>query len=214
MRKHRLPGVFIVLDGCECAGKSTQMKALEKWLRANHGDREIIRTREPGGSPFAERLYDLFKKEGMGTTSAYTQFCTVFASRFDHVEKVVIPALGRGAIVICDRYEGSTYAYQVCGMEAPDLFVSFCALQKLVPAPDITYILEAPTDVLIARVAERRGEELSVFDVANRGFYERVAEGFRQYGKLYGQHPAVSIDANRPENVVSDDLFKRIDLLV
>lgn len=206
MHVHGLPGLFVVLEGREGVGKSTQVAALRRLLPDQYPEREFVFTREPGGTSYADRIYELFK-QGMDVASARTQFCLVFASRFAHVEQVVMPALARGAVVVCDRFLGSTYAYQAIGLEDPSLFVPFFALAELVPLPNLSLIIEAPTAVVLARLAARTGQELSAFDRANRGFHDRLAEGFVRYAADAAGHPCQFIDGNRSADEVTEQLL-------
>ena len=100
-------GRFLSLEGIDGAGKSSHIDALAAWLRS-HG-REVVLTREPGGTPLAEALRELVLNEPM---DPLTESLLVFAARRDHLQRVIEPALARGAIVLCDRFTDATFAYQ------------------------------------------------------------------------------------------------------
>lgn len=103
----RPPGLFISFEGIDGAGKSTHLDALAQALRAQQ--REVVLTREPGGTPLAEALRTLVLGQAM---DALTEALLVFAARRDHLRQVIAPALARGAVVISDRYTDASFAYQ------------------------------------------------------------------------------------------------------
>jgi dTMP kinase len=110
---HGLPGLFIALEGGDGAGKSTQAALLCRALEA--GGRTVIRTREPGGTPIGETLRSLVLEHGHGEIDARTEALLFAASRAAHVQQVIVPALQRGDVVVCDRYIDSSIAYQGAG---------------------------------------------------------------------------------------------------
>ena len=211
MRKpHGLPGKLIVIDGGEAVGKGTQIAMLKLVLPLLYPGRTFIFSHEPGGTPLADEMYALFKK-GMRTASAHTQLCLVVGSRFDHVEKEILPALERGDVVVLDRFEGSTSAYQVSAPGIDDLLPLFLAHQQFVPAPDITLILEVPVEAAIVRLAQRKGQEVSAFDQGTREFHERVRQGFRRYAEHHAGHRCVFVDGYRHPDEVREELLRHID---
>lgn len=110
----RTPGaLFVVLEGGDGAGKSTQAALLATHLQ-DHG-REVVRTREPGGTPIGEKLRSLVLDHGHGDVDARTEALMFAAARAAHVEQLILPALARGAAVVCDRYVDSSVAYQGVG---------------------------------------------------------------------------------------------------
>src|SRR5262245_36913705 len=100
-------GQFVTFEGIDGAGKSSHIDALAAWLRAR--GREVVVTREPGGTELAERLRALVLHEPM---DALTEALLVFAARRDHVVQRIEPALARGAVVLCDRFTDASFAYQ------------------------------------------------------------------------------------------------------
>ncbi len=210
---HGLPGKFIVIDGGEAVGKGTQIAELKRHLPGLYPGREFVFAHEPGGTPFADEMYALFKR-GMSETNPRTQLCLVVGSRFDHTEKKIVPALTRGAIVICDRWEGSTGAYQVFAPQADELLDMFRHHQQLVPAPDLTLILEVPVEVTLARIAQRKGQEMSAFDAGTREFHERVQQGFHWYAKFHAGHKVVFVNGHRHPVEVRTDLLRHIDSIL
>lgn len=112
-RPHGLPGLFIALEGGDGAGKSTQVTLLCAALEADGAT--VVRTREPGGTPIGEELRRLVLEHGKGEIDARTEALMFAASRAAHVEQVIMPALRRGDVVVCDRYLDSSVAYQGAG---------------------------------------------------------------------------------------------------
>ena len=170
------PGRFITLEGIDGAGKSTHLAALHDWLCAR--GREVVLTREPGGSPLAEHLRELVLHQSM---DALSETLLIFAARRDHLRTCIEPALARGAVVLCDRFTDATFAYQGGGRE-----MGFDRIQVLADwvhpafAPDLTLLFDLPPDAAHDRVAHR-GEldriesEVSDFHVRVRDAYLRRA---------------------------------------
>jgi len=172
-------GVFITFEGGEGAGKSTQIARLAATLRAGSG-REVVTTREPGGTPRAEHYREALLR---GVAKPYGPFAEALmfaAARIDHVDGLIRPALARGAIVLCDRFADSTRAYQgAAGGLDPALIASLerVTLQDL--RPDLTLILDLPAAAGLAR-ARRRGEAEAPdrFEAEALGFHERLRSAF------------------------------------
>jgi len=190
------PGRFITLEGGEGAGKSTQIATLAERLRAG---REVVTTREPGGSPGAEMIRKLLVEGPIERWDGTTEALLHFAARRDHLRATVWPALERGAWVISDRFADSTRAYQGWGHG-----LDMGTLDRLydlavgVFRPDLTVILDLPVDAGLARAASRRGAETR-YESLPRAFHERVREGF------------LAIARNEPERCAVVDASQDID---
>lgn len=170
-------GVFITLEGGEGAGKSTQLRLVGEALRA--GGHDVLVTREPGGSPGAEDLRQLLLF-GSNPLSLRAEILAHFAARYDHVDRVILPALEAGRIVLCDRFTDSTLAYQGYGRAAGD--ASILSLirgltDRLALKPDRTFLLEVPRSVACERLAARAGRP-DRYEQADEAFHARVTEGF------------------------------------
>ena len=132
-------GKFITFEGGEGAGKSTQVGLLAVRLRAAGID--VVMTREPGGSPFGERLRDLVLDPATPEHSALSEALLFFAARADHLETTIRPALAEGRWVICDRFSDSTRAYQgSAGAVAPEIIDALDQLVVAETQPDLTVI--------------------------------------------------------------------------
>jgi dTMP kinase len=138
---HGLPGLFLALEGGDGAGKSTQAALLCRALEDT--GRTVVRTREPGGTPIGETLRSLVLEHGHGDIDARTEALMFAASRAAHVHQVIVPALQRGEVVVCDRYIDSSVAYQGAGRGlGPQavLDVNLWATDGL--RPDLTVLLD------------------------------------------------------------------------
>lgn len=170
-------GRFITFEGGEGAGKSTQVGRLAARLMAE--GREVVTTREPGGSPGAESIRELVLKGSADRWSPSTETLLMYAARRDHIERVIRPALERGAWVICDRFADSTRAYQGAAGGVDPKFIS--ALETYIlegTRPDLTLVFDLPAAVGLERAHARAGAEMR-FESKGMAFHERLREGFR-----------------------------------
>lgn len=169
-------GRFITFEGGEGAGKSTQLKRLVARLGAS--GLEVVATREPGGSPGAESIRELVLKGAADRWSPVTETLLMYAARRDHVERVIRPALARGAWVVCDRFADSTRAYQgAAGGVDPALIAAMETHVLEQTRPDLTLIFDMPVDVGLQRAHARAGSEMR-FESKGLAFHERLREGF------------------------------------
>jgi dTMP kinase len=185
-------GRFITFEGGEGAGKSTQLKRLVARLQA--AGREVVATREPGGSPGAESIRELVLNGSADRWSPVTETLLMYAARRDHVERVIRPALERGAWVICDRFADSTRAYQgAAGGVEPGLIAAMETYILERTRPDLTLIFDLPVDVGLERAHARAGSEMR-FESKGLAFHERLRAGFLAIARAEPDRCAV-IDA-------------------
>ncbi|OCR24789.1 thymidylate kinase [Pseudomonas syringae] len=166
-----MTGLFITLEGPEGAGKSTNREYLAARLRAE--GIAVLLTREPGGTPLAERIRELLLAPSDESMHADTELLLVFAARAQHLAQVIRPALARGEIVLCDRFTDATYAYQGGGRGLSHERIT--ALENFVQGdlrPDLTLIFDLPVEVGLAR-ASARGR-LDRFEQEGRTFFDAV----------------------------------------
>lgn len=172
-----MTGLFITLEGPEGAGKSTNREYLAERLREQGID--VLLTREPGGTPLAERIRELLLDPSDEPMAADTELLLVFAARAQHLQQVIRPALARGSVVLCDRFTDATYAYQGGGR---GLSVERIAqLEQFVQGelrPDLTLIFDLPVEIGLARAAARG--RLDRFEQEGCGFFEAVREAYLQ----------------------------------
>lgn len=172
-----MSGLFITLEGPEGAGKSTNREYLAERLRERGLD--VVLTREPGGTPLAERIRELLLAPSDEAMAADTELLLVFAARAQHLAGVIRPALARGAVVLCDRFTDATYAYQGGGR---GLSVERIALlEGFVQGglrPDLTLVFDLPVEVGLARAAARG--RLDRFEQEGQAFFEAVRQAYLQ----------------------------------
>ncbi len=168
-------GRFITFEGGEGAGKSTQAQRLVAALEAQGF--EVVRTREPGGSPGAEALRELIVTGAGDRWSPLSETLILYAAREDHLRRVIRPALARGAWVVCDRFSDSTRAYQGAAGGVDDAVIE--GLDALVVGetqPDLTLIIDVPVELGLARAQARGGA--ARFEAKGVAFHARLRQGF------------------------------------
>ncbi len=168
-------GRFITIEGSEGVGKSTQVGALRDFLAAK--GREVVVTREPGGTERAEDIRTLLLNVTDEPMPATCELLLVFAARSTHLQNLIVPALERGAWVVCDRFTDATYAYQGGGRGVDAAQIAL--LETLVLGalrPDLTLLLDTSTQIAMER-AQRRNQERGAadrFESERADFFERV----------------------------------------
>lgn len=173
-------GRFITFEGGEGVGKSTQLALLAAHLRAC--GLEVVATREPGGTPRAEMLRAVLLSGQIAPLGPLAEAAVFAAARIDHVDRLIAPALKRGAWVLCDRFADSTRAYQGArGGVDPDsiALLERAALDEL--RPDLTIIIDLPPQQGLARAAVRRqanGSRPDRFEAEDDGFHEELRRAF------------------------------------
>jgi dTMP kinase len=203
-------GRFITLEGGEGAGKSVQAERLEERL-ATLG-LEVVRTREPGGSPHAEELREAILSGFAAQFGPDGEALLFAAARLDHLDKTILPALSRGAWVVCDRFADSTRAYQ--GV-AGDLSPAFVArLEEVVVGanrPDLTLILDIPAEAGLERARARRGpESADRFEAEGSEFHEKLRRAFLDIAAAEPKR-CVVVDALKPEEEVGEAIWCAVE---
>ena len=169
---------FITIEGGEGTGKSTLIRGLAEALKMRGID--VVLTREPGGTEGAEQIRDLLVRGDVNRWSATTELLLLNAARRDHVERVIQPALNRGATVLCDRYVDSTLVYQ--GISGVSFDLIFEIHDKVIRLwPSRTLILDAPPEIGLRRAAERGGDDR--FETMSLSFHRDVQKGFHDVVK-------------------------------
>lgn len=199
---------FIVLDGGEGTGTTTMSKDAVAALEAEHIP--ALWTREPGGSPYAEKIRELILSDDAKHADAETMFGLFWAARRDHLQQTVIPALTAGKVVISDRFDSSTWAYQICAQEQRQLSDLFWAMRKHYLGeymPDLYIILDAAPSIALQR-AKRRAGKVTHFDEREVDFHNRVREGFKEFTHMA---PHRVIDAGEEKEVVLEKVLRTIE---
>ncbi len=201
-------GRFISFEGTEGVGKTTAIAALGKRLQDNGID--YLRTREPGGSPFAERLRDILLDPATDISDD-TELLLMFAARCDHMQHVILPALARGTWVICDRFTDSTIAYQGYGRADGDqatLTKIERLIEQFIPAlPELTLWLDLPVLEGMARAGKRSAADR--FELQADAFFSRVHKGFSTLAHEYPQR-IQRIDAVGSSDEVNRLIWQRV----
>lgn len=209
------PGAFITFEGGEGAGKSTQLRAVA--ARLGELGHDVVTTREPGGSPGAEALRELLLFGGHDLSSR-AEIMAHFAARCDHVDKLVIPAVSAGRIVLCDRFFDSTMAYQGYGMGYADpalLDLIRSMRQLLAIDPDLTVLFEVGQETGRQRMATRNAGsvtgQIDRYESADTAFHERVAAGFRAIAAEEPARIRTISSENRGVDAVTDEAVSLIE---
>ncbi len=197
--------LFITFEGGEGCGKSTQTRALHKKLKSLRVPSILVR--EPGGTALGERVRHLLKKSTDIPVSALTELILFNASRSQLLEEVILPNLKSGNVVICDRFTDSTIAYQSCGRGLDSRTVeemNLLATRGL--KPSITFLLDVPPEVGLARKKARAGDR---FENEQLAFHQRVRQGFLN---LAAKEPRrwVVIDAALPKNAIFNLIWQQV----
>jgi dTMP kinase len=166
-------GRFITLEGVDGAGKSTHVAWIAEQLRAR--GHAVLVTREPGGTPLAEKLRALILSEPM---DALTETLLLFAARDDHVRAVIEPALAAGTWVLCDRFTDATFAYQGGGKGVPAALIAHLAqVSHNGLMPDLTLVFDCPYEVSRERLG-RTGRAPDRFEREDHAFFDRVRQSY------------------------------------
>ncbi|WPP46018.1 dTMP kinase [Pseudomonas sp. AN-1] len=176
-----MSGLFITLEGPEGAGKSTNRDYLAERLRSQGCD--VLLTREPGGTPLAERIRELLLAPSDEPMAADTELLLVFAARAQHLARVIRPALAAGKVVLCDRFTDATYAYQGGGRGLP--LERIAQLESFVQGelrPELTLVFDLPVEVGLARAAARG--RLDRFEQEAQDFFEAVRQTYLARARL------------------------------
>jgi len=199
--------IFIAVEGGEGSGKSS----LVRELRAEFGHNVLV-TREPGGSPYAETIRNATIKDPLAKWAPpETTLCLMFAARFDHIHNLIAPSLADGKSVVSDRFDGSSYAYQVGAQSEGGLEKLFWGLRShLSVMPDLYVFIDVDPKEGLRRASSRNQSLIAGydhFDDREIEFHKKVRAGYR---KFLGKVPHVVIDANRSFEEVRADFLALI----
>ena len=193
-----MAAMFMTLEGGEGAGKSSQMKRIRDWLE-RHGH-QVVTTREPGGTALSELIRDVVLHGEHPEMGPMTELLLIFAARAQHVHELIWPSLSAGKTVLCDRFSDASFAYQGGGRQLSVQDISSCeALAHRDLQPDLTFLLDVPVEVGLARARGRGSDDR--FESESLAFLERVRQTYLDRAK---QQPArfEIIDASKDEDAV------------
>jgi dTMP kinase len=197
--------MFVTFEGIDGSGKSTQAEFLAGWL-AEQG-REVVATREPGGTVLGEGVRNLLLNGPEMT--AWAEAALFTSARAELVDRVILPALGRGATVVCDRYIDSSVAYQGIGRHlgiGRVLELNLAATRGLLP--DCTFVLFVPPDEATKRARGSRDR----IEREGDGFLERVDQAYRGLAALFPRR-IVAVDGTRPVDEIASEIRERVGSL-
>jgi dTMP kinase len=205
-------GRFITLEGIEGAGKSTIARLVCDWLAARSIGVRL--TREPGGTPLAERVRQIVLERGEEKLSPVTETLLVFSARAIHVENLIRPTLARGEWVVCDRFTDATRAYQGSGRGVDLAWID--SLAKVVHSglePDCTLLLDLPPAVGLGRARQRSGLAADRFEAETEVFFTKVRDGYLELARRE-PHRVRVIDAALELEQVKAQVVKILESLV
>ena len=195
--------MFISFEGTEGVGKTTLIRSIYENFIAQGKD--VILTREPGGTPMAEQIRSLLLAVNHEEVMAHdTELLLMYAARAQHLSQVILPALEAGKIVLCDRFSDASFAYQCAGRGLSETKLQLLNEHFVARMPDITFWLEAPIELGMNRARERGA--LDRFEQEKVTFFEKVRAG---YESLWQRHPEriKRLDATQtPEQVFEQAL--------
>ncbi|WP_370401092.1 dTMP kinase [Sulfitobacter sp. JB4-11] len=199
-------GLFISFEGIDGSGKSTQARLLAEHLRKT--GRDVVLTREPGGSPGAEEIRALVLQGDPDRWSAETEILLFTAARRDHLERTIRPALAAGKVVICDRFADSTRMYQ--GLSRGNLRATVDALHDLMIGvePDLTVLIDMNPKDGLSRALGRNGVE-ERFEEFGEELQEAMRAGFLDLAREYADR-FVAIDGARDVDAVAEDVMAAV----
>ena len=205
-----MKGIFITFEGIEGSGKSTQLSMLNKWL-TNH-DYDVVATREPGGTRIGEKIRELLRSGSKGDVfSPRTELMLFEASRAQHMEEIVLPALNNGKIVLCDRFFDSTTVYQgvarAIDTDIVHILNDFSSFEK---KPDLTIIIDIDVDESMNRLIKRETSKDRI-EQEDRKFFENVRNGYLNLAQNNERFFVIdgTGDANSIQQKIRDELSKR-----
>lgn len=187
-------GLFITLEGGEGAGKSTNLAFIRQWLQRQ--GQQVVVTREPGGTEIGERVRDILLHSRQLHITAECEMLLMFAARYEHIARVIRPALAAGKVVLCDRFTDATYAYQGGGRGlAPERIAAVETWVQGDLRPDLTLLLDVPVEAGRVRAGQRGDPDR--FEREDDDFFTRVREAYLARAAREPERLRV-IDASRP----------------
>lgn len=211
--KHR--GLFVTLEGIDGSGKSTQLRRLAPYLKKR--GLQVKVTREPGGTRVGEQIRAILLGSSTRGLSPHAELALMYAARAQHLQEIVRPALERGYVVVSDRYNGASFAYQGFGRQMGAAAVR--AFDRVVcgaTQPDLTLVLDLSARRALARAQERekkRNSKHGRFEAEGFKFHERVRRGYLTMAHNASRRIKV-IRADRPVDAVQADIRKQVDALL
>ncbi|WP_151981042.1 dTMP kinase [Acinetobacter guerrae] len=198
--------MFISFEGTEGVGKTTLIRKIYEHFE-RQGE-QIVLTREPGGTPLAERVRDLLLAVNHEEKMAHdTELLLIYAARAQHLEQVIVPALNEGKTVLSDRFTDASYAYQCAGRGLSKEKLNILNQTFVSQMPDITFWLDAPIELGMSRARERGA--LDRFEQEKVDFFQRVRQGYQDLHDLYPER-IKRLDATQAPEVVLEQALSHL----
>lgn len=198
-------GIFITLEGPDGAGKSTQIENIKSYFE--NAGREVVVSREPGGTPISEKLRNIVLDNGNAEMDDITEMFVYAAARAQHVSEKIRPALDKGSVVVCDRFVDSSIAYQGYGRNLGDQVgevnrYATCGLE-----PDVTFFMDLDPEIGRSRIGKDVRDRL---EQQKLDFHYRVYEGYKAICEKYPER-VVRIDATRTIDEIKEDIYSKLE---
>ncbi|MCU4589052.1 dTMP kinase [Acinetobacter ursingii] len=198
--------MFISFEGTEGVGKTTLIRKIYEYFE-RQGE-HLVLTREPGGTPLAERVRDLLLAVNHEEKMAHdTELLLIYAARAQHLEQVIVPALDAGKTVLSDRFTDASYAYQCAGRGLSKEKLNILNQTFVSQMPDITFWLDAPIELGMSRARERGA--LDRFEQEKVEFFQRVRDGYQQLHQLYPER-VKRLDATQSPELVFEQALSHL----
>ena len=211
MEREFMRGLFIVFDGIDGCGKSTQLAyAAGKLAKDGH---TVLTTREPGGTDISEKIRSVILSSDNRAMVNECELLLYAAARAQHVREKIVPALERGSVVLCDRFDCATYAYQGFGRNVPVPFLeTINAIAADGVQPDVTFIFDISVDIAFARLSTMK-KSRDRLESGGKDFFSRVAKGYRTIAL---QHPEkfLLLDATLPVEDLGQRVYRKISEVI
>ena len=198
-------GLFITMEGPDGSGKSTQIQYMKEYFESN--GIPCLFTREPGGTAIGEKLRSIILDKANAEMCDMTEALLYAASRAQHVEELIKPALQQGKVVVCDRFIDSSIAYQGYGRELGDAVRVINEYAVSGCMPDITFLMELNPSIGKSRINADIQDRLELEKIE---FHNRVYEGYKEIAKLYA-HRFVEINAARAKEDICADIIEQLE---
>lgn len=202
-----MAGLFISFEGGECSGKTTLIKALEKYYLDK--GLEVVTTREPGGTPIAEQIRNVILDNNNVNMTSKCEALLYAASRIQHVEEKILPALKAGKLVLCDRFIDSSLAYQGYARDLGFDLVLEANKFVLNYLPKLTIFVDVKSEIALKRMSSRP-DKVNRFDALSLDFHNKVYEGYQKLLEMYSDR-IKRIDGTKAKEEVVKDAINLID---
>jgi dTMP kinase len=203
-----MKGKFIVLDGCDFTGKSTQIQKIATYLRSKNI--KHITTREPGGTQFGEQLREIILETGKNL-HPQTELMLFFAARNEHIHTKITPMLNQGISIICDRFLASSFVYQgmLRGIPTKTILTLHKALMKGIK-PDITFILDITPETILERMEAVMFHGCNSYDSKTLHDIAKIRNGFLEFAT---KERCEIIDASKRHDEVSSSILQKLEIM-